>query len=222
MQHLLVTALLVLSPVVVSQASSPFLASLVSTQPAIAAAPTVKTEGRLVVRSPNLACSPKASWIAADFDEPDPAKSPPLSVESLSLGGISLQFTEAEVRQQLGEPEEVNESDNPLLGQERYLYYNRQGIHGVQLIKDKKTGQFQVYSITAKNSTAATRDGIRIGDARQKLQQTYGVPASIENQGNLIVLYYISKAIPAEFAFTILLDTDKITAINLRAVTPYR
>jgi hypothetical protein len=140
-----------------------------------------------------------------------------LRPESFELGGISLESTEDQIRSMLGEPEEVRTLDNAILrGEERYLSYFKQGIRGVQLIKDAKTGQFQVYSVLAIGKEAATRDGIRVGDPSQKLLTTYGYPTSVETQGNVDTLhYYFSDGRPEMLSFTVVQDSDRITEIEL-------
>jgi hypothetical protein len=139
----------------------------------------------------------------------------PLPIQSLAVGGIAILFTEAQVREVLGNPTEVRAGDNPLLGgEERYLYYSKRGIHGVQLIKGKASQQFQVVSVLVNNTGSATYDGIQVGDNRQKLLQTYGSPTSIWQQGDDVqILSYSSHATPASFDFTLL--GDRITEIRL-------
>jgi outer membrane protein assembly factor BamE (lipoprotein component of BamABCDE complex) len=141
----------------------------------------------------------------------------PLSAKSMELGGMTLQFTEDQVRQKLGTPSQVNESDNPLLGaKERYFVYFKNGIQGVQLIQDAKTGKYQVVSILAIAAPASTPEGIKPGDPLDKLLKTYGKPSSVYNMGNVDTLYYLSDdGIPAELSFTVLLDTNRITEVGL-------
>jgi hypothetical protein len=161
----------------------------------------------------------KALEIPTLISQLPPAKKPakPLPVKSMKLGGMTLQFIEAQVRQVLGAPSSVRESDNPSLGgKERYLSYFKNGIQGVQLIQSAKTGQYQVFSILAIDSAASTSDGIKPGDPVDKLIKTYGTPSFVENVGNVDTLSYISEdGTPAELAFTVLLDTNRITEVRL-------
>jgi hypothetical protein len=153
---------------------------------------------------------------------PAPKAAIPLPAARMELGGIRLEFTEAQVRQKLGPPSQVDELDNPLLGgKERYLLYMKQGIQGVQLIQDAKTKQYQVFSVLAIDAAAATPDGVKPGDPVATLLRLYGPPAAVENQGNVDTLYYKSdQGIPSELAFTVPADTNRITEIRLSRRVP--
>lgn len=138
-----------------------------------------------------------------------------LSMQTLKLGDISLLSTEAQVRAALGQPASVKDSNNPLIGgDERYLFYEKNGINAVQLVKHKATGQFVVFSVLVSDAGAATHKGIQVKDPVQKVIAAYGKPSSVEAQGDTVdVLYYATSDKQAYIAFTVL--GDRVTEIMM-------
>ncbi|MGL5081677.1 MAG: hypothetical protein ACRC8A_09335 [Microcoleaceae cyanobacterium] len=142
------------------------------------------------------------------------AQGTPLPIESLEVGGISILLTEAEVRSRLGEPEQVIEDKTSLIGNERYLEYSDIGIHGIQLVEEGNSSEFVVFSVQLINDKLATRNGVRVNDTRQKVVETYGVPSSIEQQGDDGEVYhYSSSTMPVSLSFT--LRNNQVTEIFL-------
>jgi hypothetical protein len=193
----------------------------------------------------NVARSEAISWGAIDLQARSPHSSPqargnsrmqlssqgrsqlqPLTIDTMRLGGISLQFTESQVRAALGQPQTVDENDNPLIGaQERYLYYNKNGIHGIQLIKEKSSGQFVVFSVLANNVGAASQNGIQVKDSRKKLIKVLGQPSSIQNQGDDQEIWLYSSSDPITFyqstlSWTLSIRRRSITGCTSSPVKP--
>jgi hypothetical protein len=170
--------------------------------------------------SPRITASQQSSLInsslkfgaIAQLPNRQPTQSIPLASASLEVGGISVLFTEAQLKQRLGQPKEVT-NENNMFGVRRYLYYGKNGIHGIYVIKERNSKQFRFCSMLVNGAPSATHDGIRVGDPSQKVIATYGNPASVWQQGDGEILYYRTVANSAELAFTV---TDgKVTQIQL-------
>jgi hypothetical protein len=154
------------------------------------------------------------SRLAQNRDSSAPP-SKPLSLKSLAVGGISISSSEAQVRSILGKPQQIDSIYNDILSsKQRFLYYNKRGIHGITFNQNLKSGKFEFFSLLVNDVGSATSDGIKVGNTRQQLLNVYGTPSSIQQQGDdMEIVNYSSTANSADFSFT--LFHDRITEIRL-------
>jgi len=137
-----------------------------------------------------------------------------LSIQTMKIGDISLLSTESQVRAVLGQPSDVKDDKNPLIGgDERYLFYGKNGINAVQLVKNKATGEFIVFSVLVSDAGTATHKGIQVKDPVRKVIAAYGKPSSVEAQGNVDMLYYLSSDKQGYMVFTVV--DERVTEIMM-------
>ncbi len=143
---------------------------------------------------------------AAAIDPPAlqslPAQTPPrqLSRQQLDIGGISTLSTEAQVRAKLGKPRRFEAKDWPCCGKIRIFDYSSLRV---QLIENVQARTFSVFSVSTQSPRWATRDGVRVGDSRQRVIERYGPPSSEQTQGEIVRLTYFLEAEAAQLSFEV-------------------
>lgn len=131
-----------------------------------------------------------------------PTQTPPrqLSLQNLEIGGISTLSTEAQVRAKLGKPRRLEEKYWPCCGKIRIFDYPSLRV---QLIENVQGGAFSVFSVSTQSARWATRDGVRMGDSRQRVIERYGPPSSVQPQGEIVRLTYFLDADAAQLSFEV-------------------
>jgi hypothetical protein len=132
-----------------------------------------------------------------------------LSRQQLEIGGISTLSTEAQVRAKLGKPRRLEEKDWPCCGKIRIFDYPSLRV---QLIETVPGGAFSVFSVSTQSARWATRDGVRIGDSRQRVIDRYGPPSSVQPQGAIVRLTYFLEAEAAQLSFEV--RSDRVVRLS--------
>lgn len=138
-----------------------------------------------------------------------------LAIEQLAIAGVQLSTPESTVRQQLGAPLSQVDEDWACCGMVRTLNY---GQTTVKLLESLDGETFEVFSFHTSNADLATKDGIRVGDSRQKLLATYGTPDGSyeEEEDGMTTLVY---GAPVDYAAALWfkLTGDRIVEIGYDA-----
>lgn len=138
----------------------------------------------------------------------------PLPIEQLAIAGISLQAPESVIRQRFGEPISQSDEDWACCGMVRTLGYAPDTT--IKLLESLDSSTFEVFSFNTRNPDLATRAGIRVGDSRQTLIQTYGPPDGTREEGGYTLLFY---GAPDEYAAALWfkLEGDRVVEIGYDA-----
>jgi hypothetical protein len=115
----------------------------------------------------------------------------PLNFSQVQVGGVRLGDSEDEVIATLGAPQQRAQSRlNDGLGITLSLRYP-----GLQIGLTQTSDASAVSFLKATSSQYATVDGVRVGDNRQKILDTYGTPASEDPTQGLIRYRYESTSL---------------------------
>jgi hypothetical protein len=152
---------------------------------------------------------PSQSFIVANNQS-----TPQISYARLGIGGINLSMTEAQVRQKLGRPRRVENWNSPAVGKGRTLTYPNLIVRLVEDGRPGKQGNFSVYDVSTTSRQSATVDGVRVGDSRGKVINTYGQPTEERKEGNAVYLVYNISFNDFPTAFIFKLQNGRVTEMR--------